>query len=105
MNRRTFMQSALPFAIAGVAFAQKAAKPDRLSGIVKTVDKSKMSIEMRGRKSANQIRQIMYDAESKFTLNGKPASVDDAKEGYEIVALGKFQGINLKANTIALTAK
>jgi hypothetical protein len=105
MKRRTFIRSAIPFGLAGVALAQKKAKPDRLSGIVKSVDKSKMTIEMRMRTSASAVRQIMYDASTKFTMQGKPGTADDLKEGLRIVALGTFEGVNLKATQVALTQR
>ena len=103
MNRRTFIRSAIPFGLAGVALAQKAAKPGRLAGIVKSVDKGKMTIEMRMRTSATAVRQIMYDANTKFTMQGKPGTADDLKEDLRIVAIGKFEGVILKATQIALT--
>ena len=105
MNRRTFIRSAIPFGLAGIALAQKAAKPDRLSGYVRSVDKGKMTIEMRMRTSASAIRQIMYDSSTKFTMQGKPGTADDVKEGLRIVALGKFEGVNLRATQVALTQR
>jgi hypothetical protein len=105
MNRRSFIRSAIPFGLAGVALAQKAAKPDRLSGVVSSVDKGKMTIGMRGRTSANVVRQIMYDASTKFTMQGKPGTAEDLKEGLRIVAIGKFEGVNLKATQVALTQR
>ena len=105
MNRRTFIRSAIPFGLAGVALAKKAAKPDRLSGMVRSIDKGKMTIEMRMRTSASSIRQVMYDSGTKFTMQGKPATADDVKEGLRIVALGKFEGVNLKATQVSLTPR
>ena len=105
MNRRIFVRSAIGYSLAGVLLAQKAAKPGRLSGIVKSVDKSKMSIEMRGRTSSNTLRLIMYDANTKFTMQGKPGTADDVKDDLRIVANGTFEGVNLKATQIALTAQ
>ena len=105
MNRRIFMLSAIPLGLAGVGLAQKAAKQDRLSGIIRSVDKSKMTIEMRGRTDANIVSNIMYDANTHFTLQGKPATADDLKDGRRIIALGKFEGVNLKATQVALTER
>jgi len=103
MNRRTLILSEIPFGLAGVEFAQKAAKQDRLSGIVKSVDANKMTIEMRARKNANAVRLIMYDANTQFTLDGRQGKAGDVTPDLRIVALGKFQGVNLKATRIALT--
>jgi hypothetical protein len=105
MNRRIFIRSVIPCGLAGVALAQKAVKQDRLSGIVKSVDKGKMTIEMRGRTNANIVRQIMYDANTRFTMQGKPGTADDLKESLRIVAVGKFEGVNLKATQVALTQR
>ena len=88
-----------------MAQTKKAAKPDRLSGVVRSADATTMSIEMHIRKNPNQVRKIMYDDATEFTLGGKPAKAADAKEGYGIVALGKFEGVDLKATQVALTVK
>jgi hypothetical protein len=105
VDRRTFLGSALPFAFAGIALAQAKKKDDRLSGLVTNVDTDKMTIEMHMRNNASAIRKIMYDGATTFTLDGKPAKSSDAKPGNGIVALGKFEGVNLKATKIALTLK
>lgn len=102
MNRRTFVGVAVQFGFAAVALAAKA---DRLSGVVKTVDADKQTIEMSVRKSPNQIRKIMYDGSTSFTMDGKPAKSEDTKQGHRIVAVGKFEGVNLKATQIALYNK
>ena len=99
MNRRAFIGVAIQFGIGAASFA---AKMDRLSGVVKSVDAASMTIEMRMRTSPNQTRKIMYDGSTSFTLDGKPAKAEDTKEGLRIVALGKFEGVNLKASQVAL---
>ena len=104
MNRRTFLGITLPLGLAGVALAQgKKAKIDRLSGIVQSVDAGASTIQMHVRKNASQVRKIMYDNSTTFTLDKKPAKASDVKEGLGIVAIGKFEGVNLKATQIALT--
>jgi len=106
MNRRSFLGVTLPFGLAGVALAQtKKAKLDRLSGIVQMVDAGANTIQMRGRKSSTQVRKIMYDGSTTFTLDKKPAKASDIKEGQGIVAVGKFEGVNLKATQVALTQR
>jgi len=106
VNRRTFLGVTLPFGLAGVALAQnKKAKLDRLSGVVKSVDAGGSTIEMHIRKNPNQVRKIMYDNSTTFTLDKKPAKASDVKEGQGIVAVGKFEGINLKATQVALTLR
>jgi hypothetical protein len=102
VNRRTFLGVAVPTGFAAVALA---AKQDRLSGVVKTVYLDQKTIEMHLRTSPNQIRKIMYDDSTSFTMDGKPAKPEDTKEGLRIVALGKFEGVNLKASQVALYNK
>ncbi len=104
MNRRTFLGVAAPLTLAGVVLA-KEPKPDRLSGYVKTVEKKDMVISMHTKSNPNIERKIMYDTNTKFTVLGKPGSIDDVKEGMRIVAIGKFEGTNLKATDVSLTAK
>jgi hypothetical protein len=102
VNRRTFLGVAATLSLAAVALA---AKLDRLSGVVKELDAANSTIVMHLRSSPNQVRKIMYDGSTSFTLDGKPAKAEDAKEGYRIVALGKFEGVNLKASQVALYNK
>lgn len=99
MNRRTFLAIAIQLGGAAVALA---AKQDRLSGVVNSVDTSTKTIQIHMRKSTAQVRKIMYDDSTSFTLDGKAAKVEDVKEGLRIVAVGKFEGVNLKATQVAL---
>ena len=82
--------------------AQDAPKPDRLSGVVRSVDKPGMKITMSARNDANVKRIIMYDASTKIMNGEKPGTIDDVLEGMRIVALGKFEGVNLKAANITV---
>ena len=86
--------------VAGTLLAQK--KPDRLSGVIKSFDKAKMTIDLAPSKSPNAIRKVMFDASTKFTLDGKPAQADAVADSLRIVALGTFEGVNLKATEISL---
>ena len=104
MYRRTFVLTALPLGLAGMALAQNK-KPDRLSGAVRSIDKATTTIQMTMRAASTAVRSVMYDPSTKFTLNGKPATADDVKSGQRIVALGKFEGVKLKAATVTLTLR
>ena len=104
MNRRTFLGITIPVALAGVALA-KEPKPDRLSGYVKTIEKKDMTINMHTKSNPSVERKIMYDDKTRFTVLGKPGSIDDVKDGMRIVGVGKFDGVNLKATDVSLTAK
>ena len=63
------------------------AKEDRLSGTVHTIDKDTSSIIIR--KGAIQ-RRIVYNAETKFTIQNKPGSIDDVIVGRQVNCLGSF---------------
>lgn len=100
MKRRAFVQIILPAAVAGTLLAQKK-QSGRLSGVVKSVDKAKMTIEMSPSNSPNSSRKIIWDANTKFTLDGKPAQADVGKETMRVVAVGEFEGVDLKATKIS----
>jgi hypothetical protein len=102
MQRRDFVRTILPLAAAGTLLAQSSTNPDRLSGIVKSINKEKTSVEISMRKSPNVIRICMWDNTTRFTYKNKPAQAGEMKEGMRIVAVGKFEGINLKAAAISL---
>lgn len=99
MLRRSFLSYTIPAALAGSLLAQE--NPDRLSGSVKSIDKKTMVIELTPRNST-AVRKVHYDANTKFTLIDKPGKVDDVMEGMRIVAVGKFDGVDLKASNISL---
>jgi len=63
-------------------------KEDRLSGTVHRVDKDTSTIIVR--KGSVQ-REVVYNAETKFTIQNKPdGSVDDVIVGRRVICLGKF---------------
>lgn len=105
MNRRKFMGVLAPFAFAGVVAAQEAAKKGttpRISGRVQNTDTKGMTIEVRPSRGGNAIRKVIYDANTQFMTDNKPGSADDAKQGVRIVAVGEWDGVNLKAKKITL---
>jgi hypothetical protein len=78
-------------ALAGVASAQDqkktSAKEDRLSGRVHTIDKDASAIIIR--QGAIQ-RRVVYTAETKFTIQNKPGSIDDVIVGRQVNCLGSY---------------
>jgi len=62
-------------------------KEDRLSGIVHMIDKDPSTIIIR--KGASQHRAV-YNAETKFTIQNKPGSLDDVIVGRRATCLGTF---------------
>ena len=71
-------------------------KEDRLSGTVHMIDKETSTIIIR--KGVDK-RKVVYNAETKFTIQNKPgASVDDVIVGRRVICLGK---LNDKAQLMA----
>jgi hypothetical protein len=62
-------------------------KEDRLSGTVHAIDKDTSSIVIR--KGVLQ-RKVVYNAETKFTIQNKPGSIDDVIVGRQVTCLGTF---------------
>lgn len=91
----------LSLSVAGQAFAQdqpaaekeakkKAAKPDRIHGVVQSVNKETSTITVKQSRTGI-IRQIAYSDATKWTKTNKPGgSLDEVKEGTDIICLGKF---------------
>jgi cytochrome c-type biogenesis protein CcmE len=91
----------LSLSVAGQAFAQdqpaaektakkKAAKADRIHGVVQSVNKETSTISVKQTKTG-MVRQIVYSDATKWTKVNKPgASLDEVKEGTDIICLGKF---------------
>ena len=77
--------------LAVVASAQDqkktSAKVDRLSGTVHSIDKDTSSIIIR--KGAVQ-RRVLYNAETKFTIQNRQGSIDDVIVGRQVICLGSF---------------
>jgi hypothetical protein len=78
----------------------KKGQADRLSGKVKTVDAKTMTIEITMSRTPSAVRKVMWDASTKVQVGDKEGTSADIKEGMRIVAVGKFEGVNLKATRI-----
>jgi hypothetical protein len=104
MRRRTFLASAIPVSLAGVLLA-KEGKTDRLSGMIKLVDKDKKMLHVAPRNTPNGQREITWDDSTKWTVDGKPGDAGAAKENESVVAIGKFEGVVLHATEISLKNK
>ena len=79
-------------------------KEDRLSGTVHRIDKDTSTIIIR--KGAVQ-RTVVYNAETKFTIQNKPGgSIDDVIVGRRVICLGKFNDkTQLVATRVDVRAK
>ena len=77
--------------LAGMASAQDqkktSTKEGRLTSTVHTIDRDTSSIIIR--KGPVQ-RRVVYNAETKFTIQNKPGSLDDVIVGRQVICLGSF---------------
>ena len=92
------MERRLPLLLAlllGVALAAPATlahaqdqKEDRVTGTVQLVKKDTTTILVTG-EAGNAQHQVVYNADTKFTKDNKPGSLDDVSTGKRVVCLGK----------------
>lgn len=87
--------------VAGLAFAQEQQQPapekaakkkeaDRIHGVVQSVNKETSTITVKQSRTGI-MRQIVYSDATKWTKVNKPGgSLDEVKEGTDIICLGKF---------------
>jgi len=98
---------AVVFALAAVGVAaqekkQKAAKEDRLSGMVEGIDKdaSKMTV-----RKGNVRKTVIWNNDTKWTKGTDKAELEDFKDGDRVICMGKFDDKgNLVATRIDLRA-
>ena len=64
-------------------------KEDRVTGTVQLVKKDTMTILVTG-EAGNAQHQVVYDADTKFTNDNKPGSIDDVSSGKRVICLGKL---------------
>jgi hypothetical protein len=93
------MERRLPLLLAlllGVALAAPTApsyaqekKEDRVTGTVQLVKKDTMTILVTG-EAGNAQHQVVYNADTKFTKDNKPGSLDDVSNGKRVICLGKL---------------
>ena len=95
MQRRMSVVAALilGMALAGSAVsvinAQKKTKPDRVAGTVEILNKESKTIVVKAT-GGDVDKQVVYDDNTKFTKDNKPASLDDVQNGVRIICLGKL---------------
>jgi len=86
--------------VPNTAYAQekktKPAKQDRVSGVVQSISKDKNMVTVRIR--GNTTRTVVWDANTNWTYDNKPGSINELKEGRRAISLGKF---NDKAQLVA----
>jgi hypothetical protein len=78
-----------------VAFAQDKpadpkAKPDRIQGVVQSVNKETSTINVKDSKTG-LVRAVVFSDATKYTKVNQPgSSLDDLKMGTRVICLGKF---------------
>jgi hypothetical protein len=72
-----------------LSYAQDTAKEDRVTGVVQIVKKDTMTILVTG-EAGNAQHQVVYNADTKFTKDNKPGSIDDVSNGRRVICLGKL---------------
>ena len=82
-----------------LSYAQDTSKEDRVTGTVQLVTKDTMTILVTG-EAGNAQNQVVYNADTKFTKDNKPASIDDVSTGKRVICLGK---LNDKGQLVART--
>jgi hypothetical protein len=80
---------------------------DRLSGTIVTLDKAKSTMTVRQAGTTPQPSwHVAYNDKTAITVMGKPAKVDDLKEGLSVIILGNYEKDVLNATRIDIrTAK
>ena len=72
-----------------LSYAQDKSKEDRVTGTVQLVKKDTMTILVTG-EAGNAQHQVVYNADTKFTKDNKPGSIDDVSTGKRVICLGKL---------------
>ncbi len=92
----------LVLTFAGVAFAGQAtpssgedkkmapadAKEARWQGHIVRINKDESSMSVRGGSDGSVEKQVVFDASTQWTKQGKPATQDEFKEGSFVIVLG-----------------
>lgn len=73
--------------VMGAQEKKAAAKEDRISGTVSSLDKNAKTMRVQ---RGNVFRVVIFDDATKFTFRNKPSSIDDVREGRRVICLGKF---------------
>jgi Cu/Ag efflux protein CusF len=100
MTRRLFvaMGLCLAFAAMPVAAQEKpaavqdkkvTAKPDRVEGSVQSIDKATKTVTIRLRGKTNTV-PVVFSDKTMFTFRNKAGSLDEVKEGRNVICLGRY---------------
>lgn len=97
MTRRLFVAMGLYLAIALTLSAMpvvaqenaKTPKQDRVEGTVQSIDKAAKTVTVRLRGKTNTV-DVVFSDKTSFTFRNKPASVEDLKDGRNVICLGRL---------------
>jgi hypothetical protein len=101
MTRRLFVAMGLCLAFAltlstmPVAAQDKkvAAKPERVQGSVQSIDKATKTVTVRLRGKTNTV-PVVFSDKTLFTFRNKAGSLDEVKEGRNVICLGRYNDKN-----------
>ena len=65
------------------------AKPDRVEGSVQSIDKATKTVTIRLRGKTNTV-PVVFSDKTMFTFRNKAGSLDEVKEGRNVICLGKY---------------
>ncbi len=73
---------------------------DRIEGKIQSINKEKSTIGVKESGTTSPVWQVVYNAQTKFTMRNKPAKVEELKDGLRVIVLGKFSNEVLTAARI-----
>ena len=108
MTRRLFVAMGLCLAIALTIFAMPVAaqekpvaaqdkkvapKPVRVEGSVQSIDKATKTVSVRLRGKTNTV-PVVFSDKTLFTFRNKPGTLDEVKDGRNVICLGRYDDKN-----------
>jgi hypothetical protein len=77
---------------------------DRIEGRVQSIQKEKSTLSLQ-QTGGTIVWQVVYNAQTKYTIRNKPGKVEDVKEGFRVIVLGKFENNTMTAVRIDVRAE
>ena len=70
-----------------------AAKPERVEGAVQSIDKETKTVTVRLRGKTNTV-PVVFSDKTLFTFRNKAGSLDEVKDGRNVICLGRYNDKN-----------
>jgi len=94
----------LTLAVGGVLYAQIKTDVqtglDRLEGYVGDLNKDKYTMTLKQKSSTSKFWQVVFDDKTAITKRNQPAKLEDLRDEYHVIILGKFEKDIFKASRI-----